>query len=136
VFDREGLFDTGFLTGSDREYLVRLVRAGAINIELNQTLYLYRSHPGSATFNPQGSGRLERMQEYMSIAEHILSKYEFTSKDIKIINKWYMRCSHKAFLVAIRSGEVFMAAGLAFRGVCESLSWPYELLRMLYRKTY
>ena len=136
VIDKEGLFDTRFLTGSDREYLVRLVCAGINNIELNQTLYLYRSHSGSATFNPQGSGRLERMQEYMRIAEHVLSEYEFTSKDKKTINKWYMRCSHKAFLVAIRSGEVFRAGCLAFRGVCESLSWPVELLRMLYRKSY
>ncbi len=136
VFDSAGLFDIRFPIGSDREYLARLVQAGMVNVELNQTLYLYRSHPGSATFNLQGHGRLERMKEYLSIAEHMLSSYEFSSQDRKIINKWSLRCSHKAFLVAIRRGEVLESCRLAVRGLRETLSWPIDLIRTIHGRSF
>ncbi|WP_162913300.1 glycosyltransferase [Rhodospirillaceae bacterium SYSU D60014] len=68
LLDRVGAFDQHYPISADREFMLRLVLAGAVGCRVNQTVYRYRRHAGSLTMDRGGKRRRLTADEHVRMA--------------------------------------------------------------------
>ena len=74
VYERVGQYDTRFRLLADRDFLVRAQLAGIVSLETDATLYVYRQHPASATFDPENRNAAAMSEEFLRLAAHWLGR--------------------------------------------------------------
>ena len=68
LLDRVGAFDPCYRISADREFMLRLVLAGAVGHRVSQTVYRYRRHAGSLTMDRGGKRRRQTADEHVRMA--------------------------------------------------------------------
>ncbi len=74
VYARVGSYDVRFPLVADRDFLVRTRLAGIAAAELDATLYVYRQHPASATFDAGNRNAAAMSEQFLQLAAYWLSR--------------------------------------------------------------
>lgn len=68
LFDRIGFFNPEWKLISDRDLFLRIIAVGLPSVGLHQTVYAYRRHAASLTFDPGRGGAVALRQELLEMA--------------------------------------------------------------------
>ncbi len=124
VFDAVGLFDERWRIASDREWLLRLLRAGVPVTELDQLLYCFRSHDGSLTMHHDWMKLLPAYDEYRAIAEAILADRSIGGEERKLARLWHARQITVQMAALAAHGKLGRMSALAGRAFAANPTWP------------
>jgi GT2 family glycosyltransferase len=143
VFKKIGLFDAKYLYVADRDFLMRAVLMGVSPLPLEQTLYCYRSHPGSATVNSvdsrnpeRGAQRMKKIWEDIDVYEKYLRK-----SDLPKEMRFYTLSAHDlhCFKLVLTTfyfrhwDQTLRAARLGWRF---NALWPFEFSKYTLKRIW
>jgi glycosyltransferase involved in cell wall biosynthesis len=124
VFSQVGLFDERWRIASDREWLLRLLRAGVPVTKLDQVLYCFREHPGSLTMHRDWMKLLPAYDEYRAIAEAILGDSAIGGEERKLARIWHARQITVLMGVLAQQRKLREMKALARGAFAADRSWP------------
>jgi len=133
LFDRFGGFDPGLEVAADRAFLIRLAAAGVRPVHHAAAGYLYLSHPGSATLDPD-SGRADAiLDEHARIRARLLAEAPSAAL-ARRVHRW---AAYESLLRLVRQrrtrGTLRAVAG-ALRLCLRDPGWPRALAAALRRR--
>jgi glycosyltransferase involved in cell wall biosynthesis len=124
VFDRVGLFDERWRIASDRDWLLRLLRAGVPVTKLDQLLYCFRSHEGSLTLHQDWTRLMPAYDEYRAIAEAILADRSIGGEERKLARLWHARQITVLMAALAQRGKLARMSVLAKQAFAADPGWP------------
>jgi len=130
VFDRVGLFDDRYRIISDRDFLLRCALAGIRGVPISQTVYQYREHEGSLTFDPEKRNILAGFDEKIVIASDHLNRLPLDPDLRRRYRHWRRYERANAILAAMHVGRYGHALRHVMNGCAEPAAW---LAYLLYR---
>jgi glycosyltransferase involved in cell wall biosynthesis len=129
VFERIGNFSDGYDIAADRHFLLRALLAGLKARHASGDVGLcYRSHAGSATFNPQRRQTYTIGREHIRMAEEFLLLRQADPGQRRIFRAWYVFESAKFTLRGIAAGRPGEVARVLGRLMMRAPFWPAWLL--------
>jgi glycosyltransferase involved in cell wall biosynthesis len=129
VFERIGNFSDGYDIAADRHFLLRALLAGLKARHISGNVGLcYRSHAGSATFNPQRRQTYTIGREHIRMAEEFLFSLQADREQRRIFRAWYVFESTKFALRGIAAGRSGEAVRVLGRLMMRVPLWPVWLL--------
>ncbi len=131
VFDRVGLFDDRYRLMADRDFLIRCAIAGVRGAPVSRTVYQYREHEGSLTFDPMKKNALLGYHEKIAIASDHLDRFTLDPALRRRYRRWRRYERANAVLAAFQSGRNGDALRLAMAGSAEHIAWIGYLLYRL-----
>lgn len=131
VFDRVGLFDSRYRIISDRDFLLRCALAGIRGAPVSQTVYQYREHEGSLTFDPAKRNILAGFDEKIAIASDHLSRMPLDPALRTRYRHWRRYERANAVLAAMHVGSYGHAMRHVTNGCAEPVAWLGYLLYRL-----
>lgn len=105
-----GLYDTRYSRAADREFLLRAVLAGAVNVQLDDAMYWYRSHGGSLTIGGNRRRYLSVGREHMDIAHRYLADPRVQGADRAEIRRWHSEAATLEVADALIAGQLAKVA--------------------------
>jgi hypothetical protein len=116
LLQRVGEFDLRYRMGSDRDWLLRMLRLRPTEIVMASPVYRYRRHGGSLTINDH-SGLAEPLwRECIEIAEAWLARDDLSTEEREVLRAWHRQQSIQASLHFIRHGPWSRAREFIKRG--------------------
>jgi glycosyltransferase involved in cell wall biosynthesis len=125
---RAGDFDLRYRLGSDRDWLLRVLRLHPREAILEAPVYCYRRHAGSLTINDHSRLADPLWRESMAIAEDWLSRTDLAPEERVALTAWHRQQSIQASLHFIRHGPRSRALEYIRRGG-GGCAWWYEWSR-------
>lgn len=141
LFARFGVFNSTYRFISDREFFIRLALAGIRPIPIDQTLYHYRQHSGSATISAEdsrspkrGSQRISVLTEDLQMLESFLNLPEMPSEGRNAVRKSHSQRAYRLAATAFYHHVYRQAIQAARRGIQYDPLWPVICLSMAVRR--
>lgn len=128
LYGRIGLYDICYPRAADREFLLRAIAAGVVNVQIADPVYWYRSHAGSLTIGGNRLAYLSVGREHMDIAGRYLMDDRLTNADLALIKRWHTEGATLELAGALMAGRIGGAA-MTFRQAIkiDSLALPRML---------
>jgi glycosyltransferase involved in cell wall biosynthesis len=142
MFERIGVFNTGYRIIGDREFMIRLALAGIIYAKTDTLVYRYCEHAGSLTFNREKPFLAEIVQESLKMTDGFLRKAGVPGKARQSFKKMRTRDTVKMAIFHSFKREAGKAWFYACEGMRYDWSWPgkfayefsYRLAYPIYKK--
>jgi glycosyltransferase involved in cell wall biosynthesis len=123
LLQRVGEFDLRYRLGSDRDWLLRMLRLRPAEFVMPSPVYRYRRHGESLTINDH-SGLAEPLwRECLEIAEAWLSRDDLSDEERDVLRAWHRQQSIQASLHFIRHGPWSRAREFIKRGGGGRIWW-------------
>lgn|SRR5487761_461466 len=130
VFEHIGDFTDAYVIAADRHFLLRALLAGLKAKHVGGRVGLcYRSHPGSATFNPERRQTLAIGREHVRMAEEFLRTRRTSLHQRQIFKAWFAFESAKFALRGALAGRLGEATRALGHLVVREPLWPLWLAR-------
>ena len=88
VFEKIGLFNTELSLASDREHLIRQRLAGIRSHSIDNVLYHYTAHKGSATMGQKNHNAMAVLNEHVSIMDWLRPQITSDHDGLNSLRKW------------------------------------------------
>jgi glycosyltransferase involved in cell wall biosynthesis len=124
VFERVGLFDTGYPIASDKDFLLRAHIAGVTTTALPNVVYEYLQHPGSITLSGLQQARFRSLDECLDIALRYWRRSDVAPDIRKQCRRWHGWLVGWASSLELSHGQVGSAFALARTGFRHDPAWP------------
>jgi glycosyltransferase involved in cell wall biosynthesis len=124
VYDKVGLYDTRYSITSDRDFLIRMVLNNIKTMEINKSMYYYRQHPGSLTYNPYNSNKFHILTEFLEIAENYMKTHNTPSTAVNTLRSWHSKEATRCVLYALKSMKILQSAKYSLQGWRFDKWWP------------
>jgi hypothetical protein len=127
LIERAGEFDLRYRLGSDRDWLLRVLRLQPRELVLEAPVYRYRRHGDSLTINDHSQLAEPLWCECLAIAEDWLARADLSGDERATLDSWHRQQSIQASLHFIRHGPWSRAREFMRRGR-GGLAWWTEWL--------
>lgn len=128
LVDRIGPFEASYRVSADREWLTRAVLAGAKISEVEDVLYIYRSHAGSLTIGADKPARRAWVREHLAFAAKMLADPKLSAAARADLRAFLGKETVHLALLSVRAGEL-AEAGRAMAATSRvDASWPLQAL--------
>jgi glycosyltransferase involved in cell wall biosynthesis len=111
-----GEFDLRYRLGSDRDWLLRVLKLRPRQAILEQTVYRYRRHGGSLTINNHSELAEPLWRECLAIAEDWLMRADLSDEERSVLEAWHRQQSIQASIHFLRHGPWSRAVEFMRRG--------------------
>jgi glycosyltransferase involved in cell wall biosynthesis len=133
IFERIGVFDTGYWIAADREFMIRLALAGVVYARTDTLLYLYCQHAGSLTFNRENNYLAEILQEHVRMVDGFLGKAGMSQKARQYFLKLRTRETISMAEISLNRLGLGKAWFYTREGVRFDRAWPLKFTIRLYQ---
>jgi len=116
LIERVGEFDLRYRLGSDRDWLLRLLRQKPCEVIMESPVYRYRRHSESLTINTHSQMAEPLWRECLAIAEDWLQRNDLSPEERSTLSAWHRQQSIQASLHFIRHGPWSRAREFIQRG--------------------
>jgi glycosyltransferase involved in cell wall biosynthesis len=130
VFDQLGRFDLAYPIASDRELLLRAVRANLPDAPVSKVLYRYRWHDESLTMNA-GSTAMSRAQlDGLNLISRLLPDPGISEEQRRQLRQWRRECFANDIMVQVITGKAGRAFTIFLSAIKQDPALPLCLLRL------
>ena len=116
LLERTGDFDLRYRLGSDRDWLLRMLRLNPREAVMEQLVYRYRRHGESLTINDHSHLAEPLWRECLAIAESWLQRTDLREDETEVLRAWHRQQSIQASLHFLRHGPRSRAWEFVKRG--------------------
>jgi glycosyltransferase involved in cell wall biosynthesis len=127
LYARIGGYDLGYPIAADRDFLLRVLVAGARTVTVDRVLYHYRAHPGSLTMQARSPQPLTPIREYLRMAARYLADPGMPAEIRRACRRWHGKAAMDGAIEALRLGRPGAALGLAWEGWRRAPLFPASL---------
>jgi len=124
VYDKVGLYDTRYSITSDRDFLIRIVLKNIKTTEIDKSIYYYRQHPGSLTYNPYNSNKFHMLTEFLEIAENYMKTNNTPSTAVNTLRSWHSKEAVRCVLYALKNMRFLQSIKYSLQGWRFNKWWP------------
>lgn len=127
VFDDVGLFDTSYAVAADKEFLLRVWRAGVVNSPVDPIVYRYRQHQGSLTLAAKGMVT-RGQQEALLLSRNYMERMDVSAEMQREASRWHALKTGSLMWVCLHRGDYRGALRWAGEGWSADVAWPIRFL--------
>lgn len=117
VYEKIGLYDIRYKIAADREFLLRAYLALIKTHTINSTIYQYRQHPSSLTFNTIESKLPDLHPEYLDIIRRYHDDLNMPHEIRIACRNWHNWMAGYAVKQSFRQGSVQQAFKMIAKGI-------------------
>jgi glycosyltransferase involved in cell wall biosynthesis len=126
LFERIGVFDTGYRIVADREFMIRLALAGIVYARTDTLVYRYCQHAGSLTFNREKTFLTEIIQEHLKMTDGFLRKTGLPGQARQYLRKMRTRDTLMMAIFRLHRWEPGQAWFYMREGIRYDWVWPLK----------
>jgi len=134
LYDRVGLYDTGYDIASDREFLLRVAIDGPRNVELDRWIYHYREHAGSLTMIFHSPVKARTVDQCLSIATRYAHDPSVAPQIRAACRRWHDKEAVDGVMNAIRTLRPGIGWPFVRRALGENPFWPLVFAVIVFQK--
>lgn len=102
---RIGAFDPAYPISADREWLARALLKNVRTSAVEDALYIYRAHAGSATIGVRKPATLQWVREHLAFARNLLQRSELSAADRATLLSFHAKESAHLAVLQLGRGE-------------------------------
>jgi len=126
IFERIGVFNTGYRIIADQEFMIRLALASIVYARTDLLVYRYRRHSGSLTLNGNQTFQSEITQEHLKMSDDFLRKAGLPGQARQYLRKMRTRDTLMMAIFRLHKGKLGQAWFYAREGICSDWAWPLK----------
>jgi glycosyltransferase involved in cell wall biosynthesis len=128
IFERIGVFDTGYRIVADREFMIRLVLGGIVYARTDTLVYRYCQHAGSLTFNRENTFLTEIIQEHLKMTDGFLKKPGLPGQARQYLTKMRTRDTLMMAIFRLHKLDLGQAWFYTREGIRYDWAWPLKFV--------
>ena len=128
MFERIGVFNTGYRIVADREFMIRLALAGIVYARTEHLVYRYRQHAGSLTFNEDQTFLTEILQEHLKLMDSFRRKAGLPDKARQYLQERRTQDTLRMAAFRLHRWELGQVWFYACEGIRSDWTWPLKFL--------